>query len=117
MWFVGGRGVAPTGDTPRDVVGPGQAAARPLLERGDHGGWQPAVGGHLQVAVLADDLHDQGVARRSRHGHARGGGEVGPRVAGETPLGVAGCPRMARCAAGDEERSDLGFEELEVFGL
>ena len=103
---VGTRGVA--------VVWPRETAANPLLDGRDLSRRQFAPGRHLQVAVVADNVHKQALVGFARHRHALGREEVGPRVERQARLGIARLGRVALGAVSDQERPHLGLEELVV---
>ena len=114
--FAGGDVEAPCRCGHRSFDGPREPPANPLLERGDRLGRQPAIGGHLELAVVADDLDEQTHLRLPRRSQPLVAEGLGPGVEGEIPLRLTGGTGMTGRAMLEEQRPDPRLEKLGILG-
>ena len=77
------------------VIGPRQTATHPLLDRGNRRCGELAIGGHLRIAVVSKNLHDQALVGPASHRHALSGEKIRLGIKRETTLGFTGHSGMA----------------------
>ena len=94
------------------IIGPGQATANPVFERGNRFRGQLAIRWHLEVSVIADDIDEQALIGLASHHHSFGSEKVGPRIEGQAPFRLTGLGRVALSAVRHQQRPHPGFEKL-----